>query len=245
MRGDVETLRDWFATGNRDANAVFDFCDWAEDEDTEDEEPIEGSLLHCLLVRSAIRRPNAADAVRLVLAHGADPNLRTREGVPPIQWCEFPEEMSVMLDAGADIHALRDTNGILFRHHGLALAKLALRRGVLWDVGNFLWTSILEGEFSSLISGNADPPETIKDFMREIRAAGSWKAYARQPRVELVRLRSLCARGHATPPPELERLFDCPSSATTEKPKAARAARPLPNEVFWHVLSFWRSSRDD
>ena len=46
------------------------------------------------------------------------------------------------------------------------------------------------------------------------------------------------------PPPELERLFDCPSSATT-KTKAARAARPLPKEVFWHVLSFWRSSRDD
>ena len=80
--------------------------------------------------------------------------------------------------------------------------------------------------------------------MREIRAAGSWKAYARQPRVELVRLRSLCARGRATPPPELERLFDCPSSATTKTPKAARAARPLPKEVFWLVLSFWRSSRD-
>jgi len=235
------TLRDWFATGNRDANALFEFCDWAdwaEDEDTEDEEPIEGSLLHCLLLRNAINRPNVADAVRLLLAHGADPNIRTREGLPPIQWCEFPEEMSVLLDAGADIHALRDMNGILFRHHGLALAKLALRRGVLWDFGNILWTSILEGEFSSMISGKADPPETIKDFMRELTAAGSWKAYARQPRVELVRLRSLCARGRATPPPELERLFDCPSSATTEKPKAARAARPLPKEVFWHVLSF-------
>jgi hypothetical protein len=247
MRGDVETLRDWFATGNRDANAVFVFYDWADDEDTEDGEPYSGSLLHCLLLRNAINRPNAADAVRLLLAHGADPNLRTREGLPPIQWCEFPEEMSVMLDAGADIHALRDSNGILFRHHGLALAKLALRRGVLWDFGNFLWTSILKGEFSSMLSRKADPPETIKDFMRELTAAGSWKAYARQPRVELVRLRSLCARGRATPPPELERLFgvfDCPSSATTETPKAARAARPLPKEVFWHVLSFWRSSRD-
>ena len=82
-------------------------------------------------------------------------------------------------------------------------------------------------------------------FMRELTAAGSWKAYARQPRVELVRLRSLCARGRATPPPEpvIERLFGAPASPT--KAKAARVARPLPNEVFWHVLSYWRTSRDD
>jgi hypothetical protein len=43
-----------------------------------------------------------------------------------------------------------------------------------------------------------------------------------------------------------ERLFAFPSSPTT-KTKAAHVTRPpaaLPNEVFWHVLSFWRSSRD-
>jgi hypothetical protein len=84
----------------------------------------------------------------------------------------------------------------------------------------------------------------LADFLRDVKAAGGWKPYARAPRIELVRLRSLCARGRATPPPELERLFDCPSSATT-KAKAARVARPLPNGVFWHVLSYWRTSRDD
>ena len=89
-------------------------------------------------------------------------------------------------------------------------------------------------------------------FMRDLTAAGSWKAYARAPRVELVRLRSLCDRGRATPPHAasgmqtlsvaemviFERLFAFPSSPTT-KTKAS-----LPNEVFWQILSFWRSSRD-
>ena len=244
MRGDVPTLRNWFATGNRDANVVFDIESWAESEsDSEDNDPWNGTLLHALTYEKARFRSDASDAIRLVLAHGADPNLQNRAGEPPIHWCEFPEEMSVLIDAGADMSGLQDF-GFLFRHHGLALAKVALSRGVPWDLQKGVWKDIVNGLYNTALTG-ADQPKTVRDFIREFTAAGSWKAYARQPRVELVRLRSLCARGRATPPPELEQLFDCPSSATTKTPKAARAARPLPNEVFWHVLSFWRSSRDD
>ena len=247
IRGDVNTLRDWFATGNRDANAVFDFTDWEQTEDSEDDEEDEhtGTLLHCVLLRDPTCRSDATDAVRLLLENGADANFKINQNQnSPIGWCEFPQEMSVLIDAGADMNTLPDTP-IIVRHHGLALAKLALRRGVPWDLKKNVWKGIVNGSYDTHLAGNAEQPKTVKDFIYEFTAAGSWKAYARQPRVELVRLRSLCARGRATPPPELERLFDCPSSATTEKPKAARAARPLPNEVFWHVLSFWRSSRDD
>ena len=86
------------------------------------------------------------------------------------------------------------------------------------------------------------------DFLAGVKAAGSWRAYWRAPRVELVRLRSLCDRGRAEPPSPrvsrssnelsvaeakvLERLFGAPT-------------RRLPNEVFWTILTFWRSSRDD
>ena len=237
IRGDVDALRDWFATGNRDANAVFDFCDWEHGDEDEDHR---ATLLHCVVLRDPFYRSDATDAVRLLLEYGADVNTATEYENQVIGWCEFPQEMNVLLDGGADIHALMD--GIIFRHHGLALAKVALRRGRLWDFESGVWKGIVDGYYDTALATN---PKTVKDFIREFKSAGSWKAYARQPRVELVRLRSLCARGRATPPPELERLFDCPSSATTEKPKAARAARPLPNEVFWHVLSFWRSSRDD
>ena len=69
-------------------------------------------------------------------------------------------------------------------------------------------------------------------FLEKVMAAGGWKPYSNAPRVELVQLRELCERDRATPPPEsiLERLFDVAA---------------LPNEVFWNVISFWRSSRDD
>ena len=75
-----------------------------------------------------------------------------------------------------------------------------------------------------------------------VAIAGSWFRYARAPRVELVTLRTLCARGRATPAPSamtFERLFGVPSSSTGPAPSA------LPDEVFWIVLSFWRTSRDD
>ena len=74
----------------------------------------------------------------------------------------------------------------------------------------------------------ADELGRTADFLEDVRVAGSYKAYARAPRVELTRLRLLCARGRASPPPVLARLF----------------AAELPNGVFWSVLSFWRSSRE-
>ena len=82
----------------------------------------------------------------------------------------------------------------------------------------------------------------IADLIAEVKRAGSWKAYLKAPRVELVRLRSLCNRGRAAPPPDpiLQRLF-ANVAASTSKP--ARTRRPLPNEVFWHVLQFWRTDR--
>ena len=241
IRGDVDTLRDWLATGNREVNAVFDFSDWEHGYEDEDHR---GTLLHCVVLRHPFYRSDATDAVRLLLEYGADVNVSTDYQNQVTGWCEFPQEMSVLIDAGADMKTLPDTP-IIVRHHGLALAKLALRRGVPWDLKKNVWKGIVNGSYDTHLAGNAEQPKTVKDFICEFTAAGSWKAYARLPRVELVRLRSLCARGRATPPPELERLFDCPSSATTKKHKAARAARPLPKEVFWHVLSFWRTSRDD
>ena len=86
----------------------------------------------------------------------------------------------------------------------------------------------------------------LADFLAAVKRAGSYAAYVRAPRVKLVRLRTLCARGRARPPadPVLERLFGgAPETPSTTK--SPRSSRPLPNEVFWHVLAYWRTSRDD
>lgn len=81
-------------------------------------------------------------------------------------------------------------------------------------------------------------------FLEAIKAAGGWQKYVKAPRIALVRLRLLCARGRAAPPPDpvLARLFAAPPSPTTSK--SLRTLRPLPNECFWHILGYWRTSRE-
>ena len=160
--------------------------------------------------------------------------------------------MDALLDGGAEVDARNEIGrtalmNCFSKKHGLVLAKVLLRRGAncyLQDAKG------LDAEANYHCRSRNYP---LKKLIREVKSAGSWKAYVRAPRVELVRLRSLCARGRATPPHAasgmqtlsaaemviFERLFAFPSSPTT-KTKAA-----LPNEIFWHVLSFWRSSRDD
>ena len=62
-----------------------------------------------------------------------------------------------------------------------------------------------------------------------------YKRYANAPRLDVVVLQALCAKGRASPPPVLARLFPVPVS--TEAP-------PLPKELAWKILQFWRTDRD-
>jgi len=81
------------------------------------------------------------------------------------------------------------------------------------------------------------------DFLAAVRAAGGWRKYIREPRINLLMLRLLCQDGRAAAPAGtiLERLF--PSRSAARRRRVARTT--LPKEVFWHVASFWRSGRDD
>ena len=63
----------------------------------------------------------------------------------------------------------------------------------------------------------------------DIRAAGgTWTAYRKQSRKDVLRLRSLMLRGRAkdAADPVVARVFQ------------------LPNELCWHVLKFWRATSD-
>ena len=72
-------------------------------------------------------------------------------------------------------------------------------------------------------------------LLRGVRAAGGWAAYVGVPRLELLALRralpALRESGRASPSsvPAHERLF-------------LRA--DVPDDVFSHILTFWRTSRD-
>ena len=75
--------------------------------------------------------------------------------------------------------------------------------------------------------------EAFLALLADVRAAGSWKRYANAPRIDVIVLQRLCAAGRASPPPALARLF--PTS--TKSP-------PLPKEMVWLILKFWRTDRD-
>ena len=245
LLGDVGTLRSYFESGRRDANVFFWFqepnqrlndetgsLEYYYDEERGDDH--HGTFLHCVLALTAEHRLDRSDAVRLLLAHGADANLGATlpDTMVPLAWCEYPEETNVLLDGGADPNC-RSENGyapldvISSNDESLALAKVLVRRGADVFSKNAQGRDAEEEALYNYYSENNDEGLFLA-FLRAVKAAGSYKAYARAPRIELARLRLLCARGRASPPPVLARLF----------------AAELPNGVFWSVLSFWRSSRE-
>ena len=63
----------------------------------------------------------------------------------------------------------------------------------------------------------------------ELRAAGSWRQYVLAPPKDLLRLRSLIARGRATVRPH----------GWTPSCVARLFARSLPNEIAWRILEYW------
>ena len=73
-----------------------------------------------------------------------------------------------------------------------------------------------------------------------MRAAGSWKAYCRLPHKQVLRLRSLVARGRAKLPRTRRR---------SPRGRDARQERVLEflmrqgdNGIVWTILSFWQAT---
>ena len=207
-------------------------------------------------------RGDRSELIRLLGARGADMNATCDDWLAPLFWSAnsgvFVGEMSAMIDYGADVNTLDDppdpTVSILmycsryFEHCTFSrapLARLLIRRGA--DV--FL-TDPVGRDAEHHARRDIDKREdgsALADFLADVKRAGSYQKYLKEPRVELVRLRTLCARGRARPPadPVLERLFGgAPETPSTTK-STRSSRRPLPTEVFWHVLAYWRTSRDD
>lgn len=189
------------------------------------------------------------EILRILLEHGMSPNIGTDERL--LHVCRYPEVAKILLDAGADVNAARagaDVNAArsgdpevlslrpifscVAKTHGLGMTRVLLANGADLAFTNALGEDV--EAFARRMAARSDHAVSLRflaaaDFIAEVKRAGSWKAYLKAPRVELVRLRALCSRGRASPPdPILERLFSA-----------------LPNEVFWHVLQFWRTDRDD
>ena len=86
---------------------------------------------------------------------------------------------------------------------------------------------------SPMLTRRPGAVEAFLALLADVRAAGSFKRYANAPRLDIVVLQALCAKGRAAPPPALERLF----------PTSTKSVH-LPKEIFWRILSYWRTDRD-
>ena len=79
----------------------------------------------------------------------------------------------------------------------------------------------------------------IAALLAEVRAAGSWKRYANEPRLQLVVLRKLAESGRAVATRGVAtRLF------APRRRVQAMGSRALPDVLFWKILEFWRTDRD-
>jgi len=233
--GEVQELRRWLEDGG-DPNSTY----------------MEATPLDHLMLTKRESHRNTLAAMRVLLEHGANPNRRNRVmDCLPIFLAKNTDALGVLLDAGANIDAganfagKKNGSNLLMRcvaRHQLSTARYLVRRGA--DV-NFLaapraWSNRPGRDDAEALSRrmfpNSHEMRAFSNLLARVKASGGFQPYVKHPRVELVRLRSLCARGRAAPPAQdvvLQHLF-----SGTRSP-------PLPNGVFWLILSYWSSSRDD
>lgn len=176
----------------------------------------------------------------LLIDRGADVNVRDGNGrtslmrccpapdIPapaiPYCWSNALDMVRVLLARGADA-AIVDNEG----HNAEDLHRSGMRS-----------IPMIFAYESAVLSF-----QRIEKLLVFVRLAGGTSAYLKAPRVELARLRLLVSRGRAQPPsfasPKnvavLARLFGCAPEG--------RRFRPLPKEIFWHVLTYWRAARDE
>ena len=165
--------------------------------------------------------------IRLLLKHGAAVNARSTRGVTPLLMAAAMAGyvslgvVRELLAAGADLDLVNSGGD-----NAEAIVHGKLDNDVADDCGIPAFPELCR---------RTGAVEAFQALLADVRAAGSWKRYVAAPRKHLIVLRCLCAAGRASPPPALARLF--PGPEATEAP-------PLPRELAWKILEFWRTDRD-
>ena len=190
------------------------------------------------------------ELLRLLIHYGADgaSDVEGIFGASPIYLACYPAEAAALLDGGADINkADRDGDTpLIFATYPVAnrsedaLVRFLVRRGANVFLKN------RRGEDAEAAARRLENFEAA-DFLRDVKAVGgSYTKYLRAPRVELVRLRSLCDRRRAAPPSPSSAKLRTISAETVllQRMFGAPSKGRLPNEVFWHILEYWRTRRD-
>ena len=184
--------------------------------------------------------------LRLLLKHGAavDVSSAGHKMTPLMFAAKFSGFVSLgvvreLLASGADLD-LVTTNG----NNAEDIARSQLQTELYYDRG------IPE---NPLRCRRPDAVEAFLELCAGVRAAGSWKRFVKSPRIDMIVLQRLCEAGRASPPPVLARLFPTPiwlswreshQIRTTASNQDSGVSTPLPKELVWLILKFWRADRD-
>jgi len=241
-RGDFERVKAWLAAGSasdpRSINAGDDSTSW--------------TLLHWTM--NGDQTPGHLEFARYLLSRGARVDAKTYQGSTALHFaCQGAGEttaamVSMLVAAGAAVNKVAHGKTPLFSIVELSASTIdvvtvLLRAGASLD---FFKHRIGEDQpvprsFEAHLDGLEDGLEDgldddelehvgpIRNLVASVRAAGSWKAHCRLPHKQILRLRSLVARGRTK-----ERL------ATT---RAIRfIVRQGDNGIVWNILSYWRET---
>jgi len=191
-----------------------------------DESEDKYSALHCCLdclsdTTLESKRAAILEILGIYLAAGANLNLKNwREETPLYMALKYKnwytnerrrtafDSVKLLLRAGAPLDGVR----------GHSTAEAVLN-------GNLVVDELADDEHLN----------ACRALLADVRAAGSWKAYARAPPKALLRLRSLVARGRAR---SVKRL-----RARTPREIELLLAPAFPNELCWRVLEYWNPRR--
>ena len=240
-QGDFERVKAWLAAGSasdpRSINAG-DSTSW--------------TLLHWTMIGD--HTPGRLEFARYLLSRGARVDAKTYQGATALHFAasqgagETTAAMvSMLVAAGAAVNKVAHGKTPLFSIVELSASTIdvvtvLLRAGASLDFKHRIgedqpvprsFEAHLDGLEDGLEDGLDDDElehvGPIRNLVASVRAAGSWKAHCRLPHKQILRLRSLVARGRTK-----ERL------ATT---RAIRfIVRQGDNGIVWNILSYWRET---
>ena len=168
-------------------------------------------------------------AVRMLLARGAEVDARVSE----IE--TTPLHLSAMMSGFISLGVVKE-----LLKYGASLDTVCSSRRNSEEIARAsLSKPIYTGDGIPEAPQLTRRPGAVEAFLAllaDVRAAGSFKRYANEPRLQLVVLRKLAESGRAVATRGiLTRLF---------APRRRLMISALPDVLFWKILEFWRTDRD-
>lgn len=238
----LNKTRAWYAAGERDVDSLCRAGKSAHGVYVIDEHDEGVTRLYCA------SRLSCRSTLRWLIDHGADINYRIGDRIrtrpaggksalhAALAHGGF-DVASMLLDAGARIDAV-DYNGRTTLHEAVNSIYVRDMQPVaackrLLSLGASLYATDVAGETPEAYARRCGYTHSA-NLLADVRGAGGWKHYIAAPRDALLALRrelpALRESGRATAPssvPAHERLF-----------------LQAPDDVFSHIIAFWRSDRD-